>query len=87
MSQPSYVLWARPPRGEFENRLNAEQHTSAEARQEREQLERIHRQTAAEAERLRVEFEKSAASVELEQAQKTVDNLYARWAELEAKLA
>jgi ATP-binding cassette subfamily F protein uup len=28
-----------------------------------------------------------AASVELEQAQKTVDNLYARWAELEAKQA
>jgi len=28
-----------------------------------------------------------AASVELEQAQKTVDGLYARWAELEAKLA
>ena len=28
-----------------------------------------------------------AASVELEQAQKTVDTLYARWAELEAKQA
>jgi ABC transport system ATP-binding/permease protein len=28
-----------------------------------------------------------AASVELEQAQKTVENLYSRWAELEAKLA
>jgi ATP-binding cassette subfamily F protein uup len=28
-----------------------------------------------------------SASVELEQAQKTVDTLYARWAELESKLA
>jgi ATP-binding cassette subfamily F protein uup len=28
-----------------------------------------------------------AASVELETAQRTVDTLYARWAELEAKLA
>lgn len=28
-----------------------------------------------------------AASIELEQAQKTVDNLYARWAELEAKIS
>jgi hypothetical protein len=27
-----------------------------------------------------------AASVELEQAQKTVEGLYARWAELESKL-
>jgi ATP-binding cassette subfamily F protein uup len=27
-----------------------------------------------------------AASIELEQAQKTVDTLYARWAELESKL-
>ncbi|HKF25173.1 MAG TPA: ABC transporter C-terminal domain-containing protein, partial [Candidatus Acidoferrum sp.] len=28
-----------------------------------------------------------SASLELEQAQKTVDDLYSRWAELEAKLA
>jgi ABC transport system ATP-binding/permease protein len=47
-----------------------------------ERLEALHDpEIASDAAKLHV------ASVELEQAQKTIDTLYARWAELEAKLA
>src|SRR5205085_12355491 len=95
-SSPSRMAAARAPIAASSQASAKKKLTFKETREFELMEKSIHEAEAALQEKLKALHEPEiasdpaklhAASIELEQAQKNVDTLYARWAELEAKLA